>query len=259
MEQIRSYEALAPEIEALLKQRISANSVPERESLEAEIAAGELWAERLPEGLVLFRRGKGPQVLRFLLTDPEALCRLRPDRTTALELPFRKSDEKFPALAASLQTVGWAEAMRRIRLTRRAAPLAQAEAPVLPARSEERTPAQLLSLLRSCFSQLTGCLPDEAELAADLAEGRILTPAGGLIRWRGRGRGSEIRHLAVAPDHRGQGLSKALVVGYLALEGEKLCRVWTGADNRTAQHVYQSFGYSEDGWQSLVLLFSRME
>lgn len=268
MERITSYDRLAPELDAMLKERVAASFAPDRESLEAEIAAGELWMERLPEGLVLLRRSVGPQRLRFLLTEPAALCRLSFDRTTALELPCRKRDEKLPALAEALQKQGWAEALRRIRLTRRPAPFVRDAADSLPAGpggsalqpgEGPAAPAAMLSLLRSCFSALTGCLPTEAELAADLAEGRVLAPAGGLIRWRGKGRGSEIRHLAVAPAYRGQGLSKALVAGYLALEGEKLCRVWTGADNYTAQHVYKSFGYAEDGWQSLVLLYSRME
>ncbi|MBR4692628.1 MAG: hypothetical protein IKP17_07705, partial [Oscillospiraceae bacterium] len=86
-EPITSYEALAPELDALLKQKIVANYAPERQALEAEIAAGLLWAGRLPQGLVLLRRGGGPQRLRFLLTEPQALCGLVLDRSTALELP----------------------------------------------------------------------------------------------------------------------------------------------------------------------------
>lgn len=261
LEAVTSYEALDAELSALLKKKIIANYAPERESLEAEIAAGLLWAGRLPEGLVLLRRGNGPQRLRFLLTEPEVLRDLPLDRSTALELPFRRSDEHFPKLAKELEGSGWTEALRRVRLTRRAAPLEApgAEPPVCGCGGEAESPAELWTLLRSCFSPLTGCLPEPEELAADLAAGRVLTRHGGLLRWREKGKSSEIRHLAVAADHRGQGLAKALVADYLALEGGKLCRVWTGADNLAARHVYERFGYAEDGWASIVLFRANPE
>ena len=209
-EPITSYEALAPELDALLKQKIVANYAPERQALEAEIAAGLLWAGRLPQGLVLLRRGGGPQRLRFLLTEPQALCGLALDRSTALELPFRSGDTRFPQLARALEGSGWAEALRRVRLSRRAGPRPSAQgaaSPLLRPADEIPDPAALLRLLRCCFSPLTGCLPEQAELQADLAAGRVLALPGGLIRWREKGRSSEIRHLAVAPAQRGQGLS----------------------------------------------------
>lgn len=252
MEQIHSYEALAPALNTLLKQRISVNSVPDRDALEAEIAAGALWAERFDEGLLLLQRTEALQRVRFLLTDPARLCQWRPDRLSALELPFRRSDESFRALASDLEAAGWRLVLRRVRLTRKAAP-----APFSPgnAPSSASDPEALLELLHACFSPLTGCLPDRAELASDLAEGRLLTADGGLIRWRQKGKTSEIRHLAVGPASRGRGLAKALVANYLTLEEGKLCRVWTGADNAAALRVYHSFNYAEDGWESLVLLY----
>lgn len=261
LEAVTSYEALDAELSALLKKKIVANYAPERESLEAEIAAGLLWAGRLPEGLVLLRRGNGPQRLRFLLTEPEVLRDLPLDRSTALELPFRRSDERFPKLAKELEGSGWTEALRRVRLTRRAAPpeAPGAEPPVCGCGGEAESPAELWTLLRSCFSPLTGCLPEQAELKDDLAAGRVLALPGALIRWREKGRSSEIRHLAVAPAQRGQGLAKALVRAYLDRAGDRLCRVWTAGDNLPARHVYEGFGYAPDGWESIVLIHSRPE
>lgn len=250
-EQITSYEALAPELDALLKRRLAANYAPERQGLEAEIAAGLLWGAALPEGLVLLQRGSGPQRLRFLLTEAEALLPLSFDRTTVLELPFRRGDPVFLRLAEALKSRGWTEALGRVRLTRRAAPCPAVETS-LP--GESPTPEALLGLLEACFSPLTGCLPEAAELEADLAAGRVLACGDGLLRWREKGRSREIRHLAVAPEARGRGLAKALVRGFLDREGDKLCRVWTGAENRPARRVYESFGFAPDGWESLVLV-----
>ena len=251
MERVTDYEVLAPELNALLFGRACVNSVPDREALEAEIAAGALYTERLPGGLLLLQRTEDLQRLRFLLSDPAVLCGWRPDRLTAVELPFRRGEERFPALAEALEKAGWRTVLRRIRLTRKAAPAP--EAPALPP-AGDASPEALRALLYACFNPRTGCLPDAAELAEDLAQGRILTTEGGLIRWRQKGKTSEIRHLAVRADCRGRGLAKALTAAYLGREDGKLCRVWTGADNEPAQRVYRGFGYAEDGWQSLVLL-----
>lgn len=252
MEQIHSYEVLAPELNALLFSRACVNSVPEREALEAEIAAGTLWTEHLGDGLLLLQQTADLQRVRFLLPDPAALIQWTPDRLTALELPYRRGDTRFHDLAAALEAAGWRLALSRVRLTRKAAP---APVPGGFEPSAAPDPEVLLNLLYACFSPLTGCLPDQEELACDLAEGRLLAAEGGLIRWRQKGKTSEIRHLAVNPAARGKGLAKALVAEYLTLEDGKLCRVWTGADNAAALRVYHSFDYAEDGWESLVLLY----
>ena len=76
----------------------------------------------------------------------------------------------------------------------------------------------------------------------------------GLIHFTNTRRGGEIRHLALRPQDRGRGLSRALIAGCLrALEGGA-CTVWTGADNRPALGAYQSMGFQADGWRSAVLI-----
>ncbi len=252
IERVRSYDELVPELNGLISSGACVNSLPERETLEEEIAKEQLWAERLPEGLLLLRRIEGIQRLRFLLRDPLALRAFVPDRPTAMELPFRKGDLRFPALARELEDAGWRIALRRVRLSRKSSgTVVQRQSS--PA-AEPPSPEALSALLHLCFSVLTGCLPDAAELEEDLAQGRLLCMDGGLIRWRQKGRVSEIRHLAVAPDRRGCGTGKKLVASYVALSQGKNCRVWTGADNAPALGVYRYFGYAEDGWESLVLL-----
>ena len=250
MERIQSYEALAATVDGLLKQKTCGNFVPDRESLEREIAAGQLWAQTLPEGLLLLRRTPDLQRLRFLLTDPAPLLRLRPERTTALELPCRSGDVRVHALTDALVNAGWTLALRRVRLSRRAAPVAEQ----ISFPHGEADVGALDGLLRACFSPLTGCLPEKEELAEELASGRLLYGDGALLRWREKGRVSEIRHLAVRPERRGCGHAKELVSAYLAREGDKLCRVWTGEENAAARHVYESFGFTPDGWTSAVLI-----
>ena len=252
IERVRSYDELVTELNRLISSGACVNSLPDREALEAEISMEQLWAERLPEGLLLLRRIEGIQRLRFLLRDPLALRTFIPDRPTSLELPFRKGDPRFPDLARELENAGWRIALRRVRLSRKNSD-AVPEIQTAPA-AELPSSETLSALLHVCFSPLTGCLPDAAELEEDLAQGRLLFADGGLIRWRQKGRVSEIRHLAVAPERRGCGTGKKLVASYVALSQGKNCRVWTGADNAPALDVYRSFGYSEDGWESLVLL-----
>ena len=251
MERVGSYDEIARDLNDLLKRRVLVNALPDREALEAEIADGDLLTERLPGGLLLLRQAGDLLRVRFLLGEPASLCRWTPPLPAVLELPCRQGTDSFPALAAELEQAGWRCVLRRVRLTRKAAP---GPDPILEtAEPRVQDPEALSSLLGTCFSPLTGCLPSLAELEEDLREDRILVRAGGLLRWRRKGRVSEIRHLAVAPACRGRGLAKALLRDYLAREGSLLCRVWTGADNAAALGLYRGFGWAPDGWESLVL------
>lgn len=113
-------------------------------------------------------------------------------------------------------------------------------------------------LLEISFDKRTGCLPTQDALAVAIGEGHVLlalgadgTP-GGVVHFKCTPAVMEIRHLAVHPDCRGQGLAKRLVMK--ALEGREMVRaqVWTGADNGSALAVYASCGYVPDGWTSEV-------
>lgn len=252
MERIDRYEALAPELNALLARGVVANALPERESLEREIAAAELWTERLEGGLLLLHRTPDVQRVRFLLSDPAALSLWQPDRLSGLELPFRRGDARFPQLAETLEGSGWSLALRRIRMSRKPAPVPPV--PALEYRTDADAARDALELLYETYSPATACLPRLEDLEADLAEGRMLCCPAGMLRWRRKGKTTEMRHLAVRPASRGQGVAGTLVGAFLSREHAGISRVWVGEDNAAAIRLYRRYGYTEDSWTSLVLL-----
>ena len=64
---------------------------------------------------------------------------------------------------------------------------------------------------------------------------------------------SEIKHLVVSENYRGNGISKSLIEKYLLDTVGLSKHVWTGTNNEVAKNVYSKFGYKPDGYVSIVL------
>ena len=144
---------------------------------------------------------------------------------------------------------GFRPVLRRVRLTRekRGMPL-----PLdMPLAAETDLPA-LRALLEACFDPLTGCLPTEAELAADVERGHVLYDGAALLRFSD-GFSLEIRQLATAPEARGQGHGHALLKLITTVKDNKRITVWTADTNEAALRLYTGFGFAADGWASVVL------
>ena len=234
---------------ALLAERMKPGAVFTRgytlEELRRECAAGTLFAESFPGGALLARRRETHQILSLALDRGAALPRLDFDRPTVLELAFRERDAALRALLPELIARGFTPLLRRVRLTRAAG----------EARSAEALPAEpgAGALLRACFDPLTGCLPTEAELAADAEAGRLLCTGEAVLRFS-EGAAREIRQLAVAPAARGRGRGGALLDAFLARYGDRRVTVWTAETNEPALRLYESRGFAPDGWRAEVLL-----
>ena len=240
---------------ALLSERMKPGAVFTRSftpgELEAECAAGALYAEPFPGGVLLARRRGEHQILSLALDAGAALPEPAFDRPTVLELAFREKDAALRALPPELLSRGFAPVLRRLRLTRRAAAAdAGAELPLA-------SPAELdavRALLETCFDPLTGCLPPEAVLAEDIGAGRVLHSGEAVLRFS-EGAAREVRQLAVAPRARGKGLGRAILSAFLAAKGDRRCTVWTADTNEAALRLYESAGFAPDGWTSEVLLW----
>lgn len=248
---VRDYAAVEGPMQALLKAGMATNALPNGDALRREIENGTLLMQECEEGLLLLRRRDGFDRLTYLLHRGASAPAFAPERTTVLEIPYRTADEKTAALSMAWEQQGFALALRRRRLTRKPCPM-EGEAAMACADLEQAN-----TILNTMFCARTACLPDGAELGNAMAEGRILMQNGGLLHFEVNGKTSELRHLAVLPRGQGKGTAKTLVQAYLALRGSGLCRVWTGEDNEAALHLYHSFGFAEDGWQSDVRIFER--
>ena len=258
MKQIQSYEELSPLLSAQLGRGVVTNAALGAEDWRREIAAGALWCQSWPGGLILLRRREGRAVMNFYLRElavPEGLAW---DGPTVLEIPARPRDEGLLQAADFWQAQGFRALFRRERL---ALPKGAAVAAgPLPARIARREDAEALgALLRESFDSLTGCLPTEEELARDLDSGCVVCVDGpdgraaGLLRL-GTGRGStQLRHLAVGAAFRCRGGAQSLLARYLEHTGFAKSLVWVNGDNEPARRFYAKNGYRPDGWTSLVL------
>ena len=236
----------------LLRQGALASGSLSVSEFTADLTAGTLFSLEASGGLMLLKRRQGFFRACFLLLPQGEIPCPAPGVPVVLEIPRRRADAPRRQLTERLEQAGWSPLLSRVRLTRRPAPVEDASQDFSPLAADAARP-----LLESCFSPLTGCLPEKAELTLAAGESRLLGDARGVLHFTRRGNLTEIRHLAVAKNARGQGVGKGLVRAYLAREGNALSRVWTGADNAPALGVYHHFGYQEDGWVSQVLCYGK--
>ena len=251
---VTSYEELSKALNTLLLQGVITNALPNREALEQEIRRGSLYQQQIPEGLLLIRRRETLDRLTFLIKKGQSLPLWKPERNTVVELPFRNALGAMEEIEAAFLATGFREILSRLRLSRKGT-----EGVSFP-QGEVRLCEDLhaaFRLLCESFSPITGCLPEEGELAELAKQGKLLSLPAGILHYESSGKTTELRHLAVAPTHRRQGLGALLVGAYLNQQGEKLSRVWTAVENLPARRLYEHFGYAADGWQSHVLYYSK--
>ena len=130
-----------------------------------------------------------------------------------------------------------------------------------PAAIRQAGPAMAAAICRlfaSCYDPLTGCLPTEEELAADCRNGlvQVLLRNGRIAAALHLARTKnilEIRHIAVDPAYRGQGLASALLCSMAEKEDFEKCILWTSPENRAAVALYEKTGFQTQDYFSKVL------
>ena len=212
-----------------------------------------------------------------------------PDRQIVTETAFRERDTALKETVEYLAGCGFEEVLSRVRLSRPAgAPDENAENAVeispekVERREEENSKfifyvkkstaedaATIRPLLHSSFSPITGCLPEDDELRSDAAAGNILMlfavndsrlPAArpcGLLHYKAAKKSAEIKHLAIAPEFRGKGLSEILINAFLNECRDLKTTVWTGSGNAPALNAYKDCGFTEDGRRSSVMIYTK--
>ena len=212
-----------------------------------------------------------------------------PDKLIVTETAFRERDTALKETVGYLAGCGFEEVLSRVRLSRPAgAPDENAENAVeispekVESREEENSrftfyvkkstaedAAAIRPLLHSSFSPITGCLPEDDELRLDAAAGNILMlfadndsrhPAArpcGLLHYAAAKKSAEIKHLAIAPQMRGKGLSAVLINAFLKECSGMKTTVWTGSGNAPALNAYKDCGFTEDGRRSSVMIYTK--
>ncbi len=206
-------------------------------------------------GLLLFISRPGFTRLKLFLQQGATLPMLPSDGVCVTELVYRDGDERTEEVAAMLKAQGFHDAMHRIFL-RRKGDAPDRDDTVVAAGMDLLEP--LFALLTASFPPHTGCLPTQQELAADIASGAVFAAmqdgrVAGLLHSDLSGTVPEIRHMAVSPEFRRQGVSTSLLRAFLHRTGG-VARVWTNENNPAAIGAYEKFGFTPAGRRSIVLL-----
>lgn len=248
---INDYDTLSKLMTAQLRPGVTTNMVADKEGCMADIQAGALLAIDFPGGLILLRRREGFQKLNFYLqkgAEPPALEIAMP---TVMETAFRARDTALQGSCGLWERLGFRRQFTRQRMVRR--PGETVLSSFIQARlagREDFLKAQ--AILKENFPPLTGCLPTERELLEGIERRFLFVAEGGVLQAAAASGGTELRHLAVAPSMRRQGVAQALLRAYMAEWGEKPSRVWVRQDNQPALGFYKKNAYICDGWTSIV-------
>ena len=128
----------------------------------------------------------------------------------------------------------------------------------------EKYGEQAYKIMTDNFDKYSGCIPDYDEFYEDILNKRVIifekdSCAAGIIHFSLDSKSSEIRHLAVAASARGKGAAARMLKFYFENVEKAKYHLWTGADNFTAQKLYNDNGYERDGMISKVYILNRKE
>lgn len=256
MRKIESYAELSERITRHFRRGVLTNAFLSRSDWENEIAHGTLACCETESALLAFRLRETHRILQFWLHDGFFEQPPEIPQNTTLEILHRESDTALANLATQWQNLGFAPCFTRQRMVS----TADSTATCVPVR--EALPAEwqdVQTMLRENFSPLTGCLPDEESLQSDIASGGVLAYVAdstllGVLHYTADKRRTELRHLCVTQNARGQGVGDALVKAYLARTNGLTRHVWVRRDYAPAVKIYTNNGFTNDGMTSTVLL-----
>lgn len=259
MNKIDSLQALSALITPQLKRGLVTNAPLSTENFRTDITAGNLYVSELPQALLLFKKRDGFDRLSFYLQQGATLQEFRPQNTTVTEIAYRTKDTALKDSQSLFEGIGFTRALERRRLTLSPTHI-DLTCPFEIKDAEMQHFAQLSKLLQDGFSPLTGCLPTESELQADIATGNVLIATdgeniAGLLHICRTPRATEYRHVLTAPSYRGRGIMQSMLAYDINKALSPTYMLWVATDNTPALHLYQKLGFAPDGWNSTVWIY----
>lgn len=255
MKKITDYAVLSEAISHHFGKTTVTNCFIDRQSYDAEIAAGTLFIHEYDGGLYIIKQRDGFAILYFYLDSPASVIDQIPENSV-IEIPYRERDEGLKSVAERFADSGTTKLFSRVRLTKIAEPTEYSDEHISVANEDDSD--EIAGLLYKSFDRLTGCLPSRDVLDEDIHNGNILVyrdggKVVGLLQLKNDKATTEIRHLAVDENYRGQGIASSLVKSYLS-DKKGRARVWVREDYTDARRVYENNGYEPDGMKSTVLI-----
>ena len=249
-----NYSEFAECVNRNFRPGVVTNSFVKKDELTLNIENGDITLIEEGSNLFILKKRTGRYVVSFYLNDMSAPLPKLPEHCVA-EIPYRARNAGMISACEYFSENGFVCETERIRMTAGTPVISGGKNDSVVYAGPEDFKGVYLTM-RSCFSIITGCLPEKDELLSMIKNREILIfKAGGdiagLLHMRIGAASTEIRHLAVREQYRRMGIGRVLVSRYLSDTGMK-STVWVSKDNEPAIMLYGNAGYSEDGMMSKV-------
>ncbi len=260
MEKITSYEDFARYATAYFKPGCATNCFITKTEAKKYIDSGKLYNLKISDSVFILKELPTHNRLYYYLAPGDIKNGLDltplPDGVVT-ETAMRERDSALISADAMLEMCGFIRLFYRRRMTQKAEDSGTSIKHDVRASSKSDFPA-VRELLYSCFSPITGCIPDDEELINAVKNGWILLcgDGKGLLHYEPVRGGFELRHLCVREDCRGSGIAGELVRAYHSIIGGAKSQVWVREGYAPAEAVYEKNGYVRDGYFSSVLMYN---
>ncbi len=238
----------------------ASNCFMTKSEAEKYIGRGRLWQIEVGGSVLILKELPTHFRLYYYLTPNDIVngldLSLLPDAVVT-ETAMRERDSALISADGMLERCGLKRLFRRRRMTRKAVDSGIGLNDDVRTSTKADFPA-VRELLYSCFSPLTGCLPDDDDLMTCVNQGEfLLCEDKGLLHYSPARGGFELRHLCVREECRGSGIAGKLVRAYHSVIDGAKSIVWVREGYTPAELVYEKNGYAKDGYFSSVLAYNK--
>lgn len=248
MKRIAELSGISAAVSAHFVKNVFTNNFLTEESYLSEINAGSLYAVETDNGLYVLREREDFYILNFHIHGEASLPEALNGKRIVVEIPYKGKEQSFGFFESS----GFEPFLERMRMTGKKAEHCGGRGSFL----KEDTAEEAYSLLKANFNKYTGCIPDFDVFLKDIRNKRVMAYSEdgikGILHFSVKGKGSEIRHLAVAEKERNRGIAGELIKAYHAHTNCSKYQVWLAKNNTPAENLYKKHGYERDGFQSVV-------
>lgn len=257
MKKIEHIAQLSPLINAQFRRGVMTNAPFSPDAYQAELNAGALYAQEIPGGLLLLCRREGFDQLHFYLQPDADLSQWSPARTTVAEILSKPANPNGQRLDTLWTGAGFYKQLVRQRMTCTELTHSGFLEGYTVREAGQSEISTVLELLNRHYDRRTAYIPTREDLCRDIENGNVVlalageTPVGVLHMTKNRA-ATELRHVAVEPDHRGKGLAGAMAARYQSRHVVPTYQLWVAQDNGPALRLYEKLGFKPDGWTSTV-------
>lgn len=258
MKKVNSYEEISALISLHFKKGVITNCFLIKEELEFYIKNKKIYYQEFEGGLLIFLKMQGYFNLKFYINDINAKFVIKSYKKIVVEVPGKNKDD-FKILEKYFNEAGFAKVLARERMMYKGNTSVTHEDIRNIQTINLKYYKKTVKILRKNFDKYIGCIPSKEILKQDINDKNVYCYIEnkkilGILHVSCTSKNSEIRHLAVNEEYRGNDIATKLVKKYLQDTVNLKKHVWTGSNNEIAKRLYSKLGYETDGYVSIVLI-----